>query len=276
VSRRHQQLARQVYPWGLLGGAVAWWTMLVGATWCAAKAILLAFAHAYANLDFHPLIPWLVLAQVVLYASLLWSLRRTFRRDLKPHLWQVYPTIVLTISASLSCFGVLAHNASRESAPPEARLWTGNLSANIFGPGGFGAPPPVPPGKIDDTPSVRPANTDKAANAAAPPSTPMRQLGFLCRDLAGTPLHFKILVALLALPVGMIVNRDLLRGHFDNLAPEGGLLVAIAWLAAILPALAIGWAYGYLVGWTTWTAFGNAIAIAAYRLAIGNAAPDGE
>ncbi len=271
MNRHHQQLARQGYPWSLLGGAVAWWTMLVGAIWCTAKAILLAFAHTYANLDFHPVVPWLVLAQVVLYAGLLWSLRRTFRRDLKPRLWQVYPAIFLTISASLSCFGILAHNVSRESAPPEARLWTGNLSVSFFGPGGFGAPPPARPVEDNEPSAIHPPDTDRATDAASP-SSPMRRLGIRCRDLAGTPLHFKILVALLALPVGMIVNRDLLRGHFDNLAPEGGLLIAVAWLAAILPALAIGWAYGYLVGWIIWTTIGNAVTIAAYRLAIGNAA----
>jgi hypothetical protein len=137
------------------------------------------------------------------------------------------------------------------------------------------APAPTPPPVADAT------AVHEDAKPTTPPPPPwrdasgpsLRRLGLFCRDLANRTSLLKLLVALLVLPVGLLVNRDLLRDHFDPVKPEGKLMIAMAWIVALLPALALGWLYGFLVAWCVWAGLGNLAAIAAYRVALHEADP---
>ena len=273
---KRQLLSRQGFPYGLLGLAMAWWGMLAGVVWCAAKAVLLAFAHTYANLDFPAVVPWLVLGQVVCYAGVLWYLRQTFRLDRKPHAMSVYAAIFLTLSTTLSCFGILAHNATRDALPMQAQMPMGGPVGDRFAaPGIFaGIAPATPPsttveeGREKAEPQAIPARPHVASGPF------LRRLGFFCRNLSDNGFRLKLLIALLILPLGLLINRDMLRSHFEPVEPEGKLMVAMAWIVAMAPALLFGWLYGFLVAWCVWAGLGNLAAIVAYRVALREPAPD--
>jgi hypothetical protein len=245
--------------------------MIAAAAWCAVKAVLLAFAHTYANLDFLPVVPWLVLAQVVCYAAVLWHLRQTFRRNRAPRAVFVYSAIFLTLSTTLSCTGILTHNATRDVLPGQAKMPTGNPLGNAFSMSGIfsGTAPEPPPESVasmvehDGNMGVPEISARRVASGSF-----LRRLGFFCRNLADNSLRLKMLVALLILPVGLLINRDLLWTYFEPVVAEAKVMVAMVWILAVLPALILGWLYGFLVFWCVWAGLGNLAAIVAYRLAL--------